>query len=214
MVLIQNDIGYSLRNDGQKLKDHISRDDNQTSISEIMNPLCIGTMPGPITILVNEELMDIIYPPKKMKELEEVTDIDGVDKLNGLKNFTAAGVCFQIEKHLLPDIKEKFPNIDWIEGSKLVALCIERIINIANTYGSANIDVGKNIKNAVWVVWMHELIHWYRGGTSFSHRFKQSEEAVVQITLWSLLSRYEHALSLRTLMINLASKQPECYRTF
>jgi hypothetical protein len=192
------------------IRDAITDKTRLNQIHSILTPLCLDSEPGPITLVVSKNVMDNIYPPETVGELEKISEKD-----ESALSFVAAGVCFEIRKGLLPILDREFPQIQWCPGSRAVALCAERIETIARECGArSHQNFQKDLADSATLIWMHELLHWYRNSTSMSPRFKATEEAIVQITLWSLLQRHQDSRRLRQIMINLSERQPSCYRSF
>lgn len=211
LVMTKEKLNSSSSNIANRIEHYLTDHSEMKKIAKIMYPSFIGQAPGPITLIVDCALMDIIYPPETIFELR-------LDKERYL-DYVAAGVCFSLHRNLMDPIKEAFPSFEWFVQSRLIALCADRIEKIARRCGvPASPDnsnpTDENLNNATAVVWLHEQIHWHNNGDSTHIENRLAAESLTQICLWNLLCREAGTLPLRSMMINLAAQQPECYRFF
>jgi len=201
LVLIQKDCPSAVDGLALKARDALVSTENDASLRRITEPLCYGDAPGPVTLIVDSHLMDVISPP----ELIELKDAAAWA--------ITAGVCFTIDTHLLVTINSKFDMKIFKHGAHLVALCPERLYEIGSHCGNKGDEV--NFCMATQMVWLHEFIHWARGGVTDYTASGNTEESVTQFALWSLLLiADDECIDMRSMMVKLAGHQPKPYRQF
>jgi len=164
--------------------------------------------PGPVTLVVDPELIDRVYPPRQVLADEGEADLEGQPNFHPVVVYAAAGVCGRIPDVHRPVFDAAFPEHSRLLGGRVVLLCAPRIRQVGLVH-----DVGTT-ELAGRLVWMHEAIHWYRGASSLSGQAKAFEEAACQTLLATLLRTHPDGYRLRILMDALAVRQPAAYGTY
>lgn len=192
-------------------------------VEECLRRLYVSPGPRAATILVGEELIDILFPPEAVvavaSESERArnppTEEQERDIHQRHKAFIAAGVCFTVTPRLVDELRHRLPSTPPPENAHVVALCPVRLEGIAKSCTlRSRTTTDADLHDATELVWLHELIHWSHGATSNSARSRNPEEAVTQITLSHVLRGHPREPRLRSLMERLADRQPRPYGAF
>lgn len=210
LILLQHDSAEpSFRALGEKLRTTLEA--RAAEVATTLERLTLRPEPGPATLIVDEALMDKIYPPDVLFEDENgpwlqrplppdrtIEGAEGIDPLAeeirtfhaAYAPFVAAGVCFVVTPELRRILRGSFAQPVALPGAYVVALCAPRVERIGDTAVCVGGQADACFADAAEVIWLHELIHWSHGVRSSVNRSKVAEEAITQIVLSQLLNTH------------------------
>ncbi|HJN76233.1 MAG TPA: hypothetical protein QGF58_20055 [Myxococcota bacterium] len=207
----------SLRGDALAAHLVTELDKRSPELREVLCERHLLPRPFPVTWLVDEQLMDRLYPPRLMASGEMDLPIDPLERDNvlrellpDLRRFAAAGVFTRLGR--TAGLQHHFPELPPFAGAPVVALCPARLEQIWEL--SIDLPEQWELADVAELVWMHELLHAAHGVASTGAAGKRSEEALVQIALAHVLASHPRGTRLYQVMTTLAERQPPHYRSF